>query len=59
MWQLHEAVDSDKAHNTAEQKIANPGSEDQGHWVKATVAKDGSFTLTNSRNQFSETYQSR
>ncbi len=59
VWQLHEAVDSDKAHNTAEQKIANPGSEDQGHWVKATVAKDGSFTLTNSRNQFSETYQSR
>jgi competence protein ComEC len=59
IWQLHEAVGSDKAHNTAGQKIANPGNEDGGHWLKASVSQDGSYTITNSRNRFSQTYQPR
>ncbi|MES1257445.1 MAG: MBL fold metallo-hydrolase [Acidobacteriota bacterium] len=59
VWQVHLAVDSDKAHNTAEQRIANNEPEDQGHWLKASVAKDGSFTIANSRNEFSEKYKSR
>lgn len=59
VWQMHVAVESDQAHNTAEQKIANTGTADQGNWLKASIAKDGSFTLTNSRNHFSETYKSR
>lgn len=59
VWQMHLAVESDQAHNTAEQKIANTGTADQGNWLKASIAKDGSFTLTNSRNHFSETYKSR
>jgi beta-lactamase superfamily II metal-dependent hydrolase len=59
VWQMHLAVDSDKAHNTGEPRTANNEPEDRGHWLKASIAKDGSFTITNSRNQFSEKYQSR
>ena len=30
-----------------------------GHWIKASVAPDGKFTITNSRNGFSKTYTAR
>jgi beta-lactamase superfamily II metal-dependent hydrolase len=59
IWQLHLAVGSDSAHNTSEPRIANNEDTDQGHWIKASVSKDGKFTLTNSRNNHSETYTSR
>lgn len=59
IWQLHENTGSDAAHNTTEQKTANPGANDLGKWLKASVAKDGSYTITNSRNQFSQTYKAR
>jgi competence protein ComEC len=61
VWQVHLALASDKAHNTGEDQIANlePTNECQGHWLKASVARDGKFTLTNSRNGFSKTYTSR
>jgi beta-lactamase superfamily II metal-dependent hydrolase len=57
IWQEHLAVDSDAAHNTATDRIANNEAADQGHWLKASVSKDGKFTITNSRNNHSETYQ--
>ncbi len=61
MWQLHRAVRSDAAHNTDERKIANmeQGQADQGLGIKVAVAKDGKFTVTNTRNNFSKTYTSR
>lgn len=61
MWQLHRAVRSDAAHNTDEQKIANlgQGADDQGLGIKVSVAKDGKFTVVNTRNSFSKTYTSR
>lgn len=59
IWQEHLAVGSDAAHNTAVDRIANNEATDQGHWLKASVSKDGKFTITNSRNNHSETYQSR
>jgi len=59
IWQLHRAVASDKAHNTSEQKIANTEDADRGHWIKASVSKDGKYIITNSRNNFSETYTAR
>ena len=34
-------------------------AECQGHWIKAAVGRDGTFTVTNSRNGFSRTYKAR
>lgn len=59
IWQLHRSVENDAAHNTSEQMIANVAPASDGHWVKASVSKDGKFTVTNSRNDFSKTYNSR
>jgi competence protein ComEC len=61
IWQLHRAVQSDAAHNTTEPMIANleEGAADQGLGIKVSVAKDGKFTVTNTRNNFSKTYTSR
>jgi beta-lactamase superfamily II metal-dependent hydrolase len=61
IWQVHRALGSDDAHNTTEQLTANLGQEDgcEGRWLKATVEAGGKFTITNSRNGFSKTYQAR
>jgi beta-lactamase superfamily II metal-dependent hydrolase len=59
LWQLHVAVGSDAAHNTAPDRTANTEDTDQGHWLKASVTKDGKITLSNSRNNHTETYQAR
>lgn len=60
IWQLHRAVRSDAAHNTSEQLTANleEGAADQGLGIKVSVAKDGKFTVTNARNNFSKSYTS-
>src|SRR6185436_8543594 len=60
IWQGHRSL-LDPDHNTAENMIANleDTAECQGHWIKAAVARDGTFTITNSRNGFSRSYQSR
>jgi len=34
-------------------------AECQGHWIKASVAPDGKFSVTNSGNGFSKTYTAR
>jgi hypothetical protein len=61
IWQLHRAVQSDSAHNTLESMIANldEGEADQALGIKVSMTKDGSFTVTNSRNNFSKTYKAR
>ena len=60
IWQGHRSL-LDPDHNTAEDMIANleDTAECVGHWIKASVARDGTFTITNSRNQFSKTYMAR
>jgi len=34
-------------------------AECKGNWIKASVAPDGTFTVTNGRNGFSKTYTAR
>ena len=34
-------------------------AECNGHWIRASVSQDGTFTVTNSRNGFSRTYTAR
>ena len=62
IWQGHRSLlDPDPAHNTAEEMIANleGTAECSGHWIRASVSQDGTFTVTNSRNGFSRTYTAR
>jgi competence protein ComEC len=61
IWQLHQALATDAAHNTNPDMIANTEPSDQcsGNWIKASVSSDGSYTLTNGRNGFSKTYKAR
>jgi beta-lactamase superfamily II metal-dependent hydrolase len=56
IWQLHRATDNDAVHNTSPDMIANIDPASDGHWIKATVSKDGRFTISNGRNGFSKTY---
>jgi competence protein ComEC len=62
IWQGHlSLIDKDPAHNTAPDMIANleEGAADQGNWIHGSVAADGKFTITNTRNGFSKTYTPR
>ena len=61
IWQGHRGAMNDAAHNTPEEMIANleEGEADQGKWIKASVASDGKFSVTNARNSFSKTYTAR
>jgi beta-lactamase superfamily II metal-dependent hydrolase len=61
IWQGHLALGTAKEINTNEQMIANlePTAECKGQQLKASVAPDGKYTLTNVRNGFSKTYASR
>lgn len=61
IWQGHTGERNDADHNTDENRIANPagGEADQGHWIKASVSADGTFTITNGRNNYSESYSAR
>jgi beta-lactamase superfamily II metal-dependent hydrolase len=62
IWQGHRGEANDPAMNTQEDMIANlsgAAGEDKGYWIKASVAANGSFTVTNSRNNFSKTYNAR
>lgn len=63
VWQGHlSMLDSDPAHNTSRDMIANFEDRDvdhQGNWIMASVGRDGRFTITNGRNGFSKTYTAR
>ena len=43
----------------AEQFIANPEEKCQGHPIKVVASANGSFTVTNERNQLTKVYQAR
>jgi competence protein ComEC len=62
IWQGHlSLLDPDPAHNTSPDMIANleETADCKGNWIKASVAADGKFTVTNGRNGFAKTYAAR
>jgi len=59
LWQLHYALDTDKAHNSPDTFIANLDANCEGKWIKITAEKDGNFTVVNARNKFEKTYTKR
>jgi hypothetical protein len=57
LWQLHTAEDSDAAHNSPTDLIANPaGSEKDGSYLKVSASPAGNFTVTNSRTHQTSMY---
>jgi competence protein ComEC len=56
LWQLHYAMDSDKAHNVPEMFIANLDENCEGKYIKVTAEPNGTFTVLNSRNNYKKTY---
>jgi competence protein ComEC len=56
LWQLHDAVDGGKDHNTAEPFIANL-DETAAYGIKVSARRDGSFTVTNVRNGLMKEYK--
>lgn len=62
IWQGHlSLMERDPIANTAPDMIANleETATCQGHWIRASVRLDGTFTVTNGRNGFSKTYMAR
>jgi competence protein ComEC len=61
IWQSHRALKNDAAHNTQEALTANleETAECKGNWIKASVSRDGGFTITNGRTNFSKSYTAR
>jgi len=60
LWQVHAALVPEGAPNTDEKMIANLAAADagdKGEWIKASVEKNGTFTITNGRNGYSKTYK--
>src|SRR4051812_446016 len=60
IWQGHASL-LDREHNAPENMIANleDTPDCQGHVLQASVAANGAFTITNSRNGFSRAYTAR
>lgn len=54
-WQLHTAVDAGREANTTEDHIANT-DETTAHGITIAAKADGSFRVTNTRNQVSKAY---
>jgi competence protein ComEC len=61
IWQGHLALGAPAAVNTDQRMIANlePTAECSGNLLKASVAPDGTYTMTNMRNGFSKSYRSK
>ena len=59
LWSLHRAVKNDAAHNAPERLTANLGDTAgcAGAWIRARIDPAGTYTVTNSRNGYSKTYQ--
>jgi competence protein ComEC len=64
IWQEHLSMtDSDPAHNTSRDMIANLEDRDKAdhpaNYITASVGRDGKFTVTNSRTGYSKTYTAK
>jgi competence protein ComEC len=56
LYQLHYSIAGGPDHNVAEAQIANLDEKADGNYIKVTAARDGSFTVFNSRNKETKSY---
>jgi len=60
VWQLHQAMGPNRDHNVKPDQIANlEATPHEGHWIMASVTRDGKITITNERTGFSKNYTTR
>ncbi len=59
LWQLHYSDEGGPEHNTAAEYIANPQGQEQGNYILLTASPKGSFSVYNSGNQQSKTYNAK
>ena len=58
-WQMHYLIAGGEKANVAPDYIANIEGSPDGKWIKVSVERDGTFTVTNARNNFTKTYKPR
>jgi beta-lactamase superfamily II metal-dependent hydrolase len=59
IWQLHLSLNAARDQNPPEPYIANMESQEDKHkFVQISVARDGSYRVTNARNGFTKQYRS-
>jgi beta-lactamase superfamily II metal-dependent hydrolase len=58
-WQMHYLLAGGEKGNVPADFIANLQEGPDGKWIKVSVQQNGTFTVTNSRNNFSKTYKPR
>ncbi|MEO8049091.1 MAG: MBL fold metallo-hydrolase [Acidobacteriota bacterium] len=56
IWQLHYSLNAGKEENPPDNFIANLEGSDAFKWIHLSVAKNGTFTVINTRNGFSKRY---
>lgn len=58
IWQLHYSTTAGPDLNTSEDHIANMKAQGcEGHWIKVSARRDGTYTVTNTRNNASQMYK--
>jgi hypothetical protein len=58
-WQAHYLVAGGEKANTKPDYIANIEGSPDGKWIKISAEHNGTFTVTNTRNNFAKTYKPR
>ena len=56
-WQMHYYPAGAEKANTAPDFIANVQGSPDGKWIKISAEQNGTFTMTNARNNFTKTYK--
>jgi beta-lactamase superfamily II metal-dependent hydrolase len=56
LWMLHTAEDSEAAHNSTNDLIANLKGGSDGSWLKVVALPNGSFSVTNARTGKTKEY---
>lgn len=59
LFMLHTAEGSDSAHNSADEVIANPKGDGEGHYFKVVAHRDGSFSVANSRTAETKNFSAK
>src|SRR6185437_12504426 len=58
IWQLHYSEKNGKEQNTSDDQIANLQETEPVNYIKVSAKPSGEFTVMNSRNNKTKTYQS-
>ena len=57
IWQVHFSLNAAKEQNPPEDFLANLEPADGFKWLQISVASDGAYRVTNTRNGHTEKYQ--